>query len=253
VVARTGFFVASLWAPLPLIGMMVGACLWVLLFPATVGFGEAGRDAAGVALIAVPMAYTGIFGAAYFTARGLYALNILSFWTLLAVCAVVSLLAGGLIAAFGYEERRLLILGAAVAVGGFVGLASTALVWWRVASRTPALVPVYEKHRSSRSRPHRSREEATAIVTVEPAPPGAREVVSDELIVRWDSSTRRVQIVHPDRSRYPAPLAEVDDKALSGASAQDAARLIGEPLTRLMPTLRSRYAEPSEADDTRQD
>lgn len=248
-VARSNFFVASLWAPLPLVGMLAAGCLWVIIFPGTIGLGEAYRDAASVALIAMPVIYTAFFGATYFTARALHAINILSVWMLLVVCGFGALVAGGLIAASGYEERRMLILAAAVFGGGFVGLAITVLVWWRVASRVPALVPVYETQ-SSRSRSRRGREEPTTVVTIEPVPAGTREVLSDELIVRWDSSVRRVQIVHPDRLRYPAPLAEIDEKALAGVSAPDAARLVGEPLTRLMPSLRSRDADSTDHEST---
>jgi hypothetical protein len=242
-VARTSFFVASLWAPLPLVAMMVLACLWMMMFPKTVDF-EAGRDAAGVGLIAVPFVYTMLFGATYFTARALHALHLLSLWALLAVGAIVSGAAAGIFWASDLVEHNLLLLTAIIFGGSLLGLASTALVWWVVGVRTPALVPSYERRRSS-SRSRRSRDGANVgVIVADPQAP-KREVVSDELIVRWDANLRRLQIVHPDRSRYPVPLAEFDQETLA---AEDAP-LIGEALIRLMPSLRSRYRTAAGEDD----
>ena len=248
---RTSFFVACLWAPLPAIGMLVGACVWMALFPRTVQFFDSPREAAGVALIAVPFIYAVLFAGIYVTVRALFALNVLSIWTLLGLSLVASFGSAALVWTSDVEDQRVALLMVVAFVGTFVALAGSALLWWRVALNAPQLPPsLYEKRRTrSGSRRRRDQANESAQGTASPAATSPPEPPTDELIVRWNASAQRLQFVHPDRSRYPAPLAELDEKAFAGMSAQDAAKLIGEPLTRLLSALRSRYDSPSKLDD----
>ena len=61
-----------------------------------------------------------------------------------------------------------------------------------------------------------------------------------------DPNAQRLLIMHPDRSRFPAPLAEVDAGTLHGMSPQEVSRFIGECFTRLIPGLQSRHEKSSE-------
>lgn len=254
-VPRSNFFLASLWAPLPPVVMLAAACLWVYLFPGTIGLGETASNAAGAILIGTPVVYTAVFGASYFAARALHALRWLSRWTLLCVYGILPVSLGIFFAVSGLGAA----LGAPVAAGiivlGFVAVGSSALVWWLVATRaTPVPEPLYEKRprlRRSSRRDRDARPDAPVgrrpVIQPESVPtaPSAPTALS-ELIVRWDPNSRRLLIMHPDRARFPAPLAEVGEGALHGMSQQEASKVIGEALTRLIPDLRSRYVKPAE-------
>lgn len=223
--------------------MLVGACLWVLLFPDTLALDEEARATAGVVLIAVPLVYTALFGASYVTARALYVLRMLSRMTLLCVAVAIALgvaavLAFSSIAEFGAPTPVALV------ILSFLAAASAVLVWWRVASTAkPILPPPYEKRTSRR---HRSRREGKSgdgeRRRGEPA-----EVVYNELVVQWDPTARRLLIMHPDRSEFPAPLAEIEAGTLHGMSPQEASRFIGDCFTRLIPDLRSRHQKDQES------
>ena len=227
--------------------MLVAACLWVLLFP----MGEHSGLTAGAVLIAVPLVYTALFGASYVTVRALYVLQILSRLTLLCVAGLIALGVAALLAVSGVATGIGMPTSIALVTLSFMAAGSGALVWWRVASKAkPILAPPYEKRPSSRR--HRSRRErrsgGESSHTAEPA-----EVVHHELIVQWDPKARRLLILHPDRSRYPGPLAEVDTGTLDGMSDQEASRFIGECLTRLMPDLRHGHEQASDFERERRD
>jgi 4-amino-4-deoxy-L-arabinose transferase-like glycosyltransferase len=222
--------------------MLVGACLWVLLFPGTLTLGEEAAPTAGAVLIAVPLVYTALFGASYVTARALYILRMLSRTTLLCIAVAVSLGVAAVLALSGISE-----FGAPTSVTlvivSFFAAASAVLVWWQVASTTkPIIPPPYEKRSSRR---HRLRREGGSgggeRGTVEPA-----EVAYNELVVQWDPKAQRLLILHPDRSQFPVPLAEVDAGTLHGMSPPEVSRFIGDCFTRLIPGLQSVHEKSSE-------
>lgn len=222
--------------------MLVGACLWVLLFPGTLALGEGAGATAGVVLIAVPLVYTALFGASYVTARALYVLRMLSRMTLLCVAVAISLgvaaaLALSSLGGYGAPTSAVLV------ILSFLAAASTVLVWWRVASTVKPIIPQpYEKPSPRRHRSRRERRSAGGKHrTAEP-----EEVVYNELVVQWDPEARRLLIMHPDRSKFPAPLAEIGAGTLHGMSPQEASRFIGDCFTRLIPDLQSRHEKPSE-------
>ncbi len=245
-VPRSNFFLASLWAPLPPVIMLAGGCLWVYLFPGTIGLGETASNAAGAILIGTPVVYTAVFGASYFAARALHGLRWLSRWTLLCLYSVLPLALGIFFAASGLGAA----LGTAVAVGivvlGLVAVWSAALVWWLVGAKaTPLPEPLYEKRPRSRRSSRRDRG-AGPDGAEERRPVNQPESALHELLVRWDPNSRRLLIMHPDRARFPAPLAEVGEGTLHGMSSQEASKFIGDALTRLIPDLRSRHTRPAE-------
>jgi hypothetical protein len=228
--------------------MLVGACLWVILFPGTLVLGEEAGAHAGAVLIAVPLVYTALFSASYVTARALYILGMLSRRTLLCVAGAVSLGVAAILALSGISAFGAPTLVTPVIVS-FLAAASAVLVWWQVASTAKILIPPpYEKRTSRR---HRSRREGRSgggeHGKVEPL-----EVVYNELIVQWDPNAQRLLIRHPDRSRFPAPLAEVDAGMLHGMSSQEVSKFIGDCFTRLIPGLQSRHEKSSEVDRERE-
>jgi len=246
-ISRTRFFVASIWAPLPPVGMLVGICAWILLFPGTFGFDHTERRAAAAGLIAVPFLHTAIFGVSYVSARALYSVHALSRIALMGVCVVVA----GLIAAaiFGTSIGRRIgtAPGLAVVAVSFLAAVSAVLMWWRVASTEP---PPHVRRRHGRSGRHGERSGATegaASPAPGPAPLGATQVAVTDLIVRWDAGGRCLLILHPDRARYPEPLARIGEGMLHGMSSHEASRVIGESFTQLIPELRARYMRAPDA------
>jgi len=227
--------------------MLVGACLWVLLFPGTLALGEDAEATAGAVLIAVPLVYTALFGASYVTARALYVIRMLSRTTLLCVAGAISLGVAAVLAFSNLTEFGL-PTSVTLVILSFLAAASAVLVWWQVASTAKLIIPPpYEKRPSRR---HRSRREGGGggeRGTAEPA-----EVVYNELVVQWDPKAQRLLIMHPDRSRFPAPLVEVDAGTLHGMSPQEVSRFIGDCFTRLIPGLQSRQEKSSEVDRERE-
>src|SRR5688500_15098983 len=226
--------------------MLTGACLWVYLFPGTIGLGETASHAAGAILIGLPVVYTAVFGASYFAARALYGLRWLSRWTLLCLYSVLPVALGIFFAVSGLGAA----LGLAVAVGiivlGFVAVWSAALVWWLVGAKAkPVPEPLYEKRRRSRRSSRRARD-------AEPDAPGERRTIiqpegaANKLLVRWDPNARPRLITLPDRARFPAPLAQGGERTLPGMSAPEASKVIADTLTRLIPGLHARHAKPAE-------
>jgi hypothetical protein len=243
-VERSGFFVASLWAPLPPIGMLVGACLWVLLFPGTLALNEEEGARAGAVLIAVPLVYTALFGTSYVAARALYLVHLLSRNTLLLLAVAISLIVAAYLILSGTASGIGAPLSIVVIILSLLAAGSAVLVWWRVASTAKPIVPLpYEKRSMRRHSSRRSGRSAHGERTVEPV-----EVSFNDLLVHWDPNAKQLRIMHPDRSRFPAPLAEIGEGALHGMSSQEAAKYIGECFTRLIPDLRSRYEKSSSPD-----
>jgi len=243
-VPRSNFFVASLWAPVPPIVLGAAACLWVLLVPETLNLGETARNVAGAILIGLPVVYTGIFGASYFAARALNGLRILGRLSLVCVCAGVAIFNGVFLWLTGLYTYAGIGVSAAIVGLTFVALTMAALLWWWVAVTVkPVPEPLYVKRpRSRRSRSQR-RDAASGAAPRDTVQP---EQVANELIVRWEPNARRLVIMHPDRTRFPRPLAEIGAATLDGMPQQDASRFLGDYLTELIPELRSRHAKPPE-------
>ena len=136
-IARTRFFVASLWAALAPVGMLVACAVWLVVFPDLHGLGEMVHLAGGLALIGVPFAYTAIVVATYGIARTLYELRVLSRSALIAVYGVLAVLAAGFVTwwlavgtALDIARSFALFLTLSLIAAG-----SAVFVWWRVASR----------------------------------------------------------------------------------------------------------------------
>jgi hypothetical protein len=136
-IARTRFFVASLWAALAPVGMLVAVAVWIILFPGMHDYGSIVRRAGGLALIGVPFGYTAVVVATYAIGRGLYELRVLSRVVLVAVYAVLAVLGAGALTWWLAAGDALDILHsfALFLALGLVAAGSTAFVWWRVASR----------------------------------------------------------------------------------------------------------------------
>ena len=154
-VERTNFFVASLWASLVPVGMLALTCAGLMVLPITGDFVEPGRKVAGLALILVPFAYTGLVVTTYLVARALYAVRILNRVALPCAYAVLALAGAGMFsqisasvgfAAGGTARAFLIVLGY-----GLVALLCACWIWWRVASR-PSPDDIEQVRRESRRR-----------------------------------------------------------------------------------------------------
>jgi hypothetical protein len=165
-IERVRFFVASLWAPLIPVGMLVLGCLSIVLFPIFKGeAAEVARRGAGVALILVPFVYTGFVVVSYGVARALYALRVLSRVALLVTYGVlallVALLCSWLSATVEFSAGASMRAFVIILIAGLIGGEIAAWVWWRVASHTPPPAEPGSRHRK-RKRRHRSEEQSEA-------------------------------------------------------------------------------------------
>jgi hypothetical protein len=68
-------------------------------------------------------------------------------------------------------------------------------------------------------------------------------ILSDELVVKWDEAMDSLLIVHPD-TNVPGPIVRIRASTLADMSFQEASTFIGERLALLMPALRARYINP---------
>lgn len=134
-VARSRFFVASLWAALGPVGMLVLCAVVVVLFPSVLG--EVVLKAGELILLGVPFAYTAVVVATYGIGRGLYEMKVLGRTTLAVSYTGLAILAAAFmtwwIAAgetIDIARSFALFLVLALAAAG-----SAAVVWWRMASR----------------------------------------------------------------------------------------------------------------------
>ena len=159
-IERGRFFVASLWAALIPVGMLVLACVSVVLLPAVGPLSNLEPNAAGVALILVPFAYTAMVVASYLIGRALYHLHVLSRIVLLCAYGLLSLLCAVI---FSWSSEVVGFAAGASLLAFFiflglslVGLETAAVVWWRVASDVPAPsakeLARLERHRLRRER-----------------------------------------------------------------------------------------------------
>ena len=64
---------------------------------------------------------------------------------------------------------------------------------------------------------------------------------TDEITFRWDAATECLLVLHPNRTQWPDPIAQVSSQTLAGMTWPDASRFIGEFVTLLIPELRRRY------------
>jgi hypothetical protein len=159
-IERVRFFVASLWAALVPVAMMVMACTAVALIPAAGTLANVKPHAAGVALILVPFAYTAMVVASYLIGRALYHLHVLSRMVLLCAYGALSLLCAVLFSwssdLLGYATGASLPAFFIFLGSTLIGLGTAAVVWWRVASDVPA-PSVKEAARLERHRLRRER------------------------------------------------------------------------------------------------
>ena len=133
-VARSRFFVASLWAALGPVGLLVLCAAATVLFPGVMG--EVVLRAGELILLGVPFAYTAVVVATYGIGRGLYELRVLTRTTLAIAYGVLVVVGAASITWWmaagetidGARSFALLLAVGLVAAGG------AAVVWWRVAS-----------------------------------------------------------------------------------------------------------------------
>jgi hypothetical protein len=136
-IARTRFFIASLWSSLAPVGMLVAVAVWVVLFPNLHGLGEAVQRASGMALISVPFAYTAIVVVTYGVSRGLYELRVLSRSVLIGVYGAAAVVVAVLMT-WWFAAGNFLDIASSFALFltlSLIASGSAAFVWWRVASR----------------------------------------------------------------------------------------------------------------------
>ena len=69
------------------------------------------------------------------------------------------------------------------------------------------------------------------------------EILSNELVVRWDEKLDSLVIWHPDRERFPKPHVQIRSSTLADMNFGQASQFIGERLALLMPALRERYVD----------
>jgi len=139
-IARTRFFVASLWAAVAPVGMLVAGAVWVVLFPGTHGYGELVHRAGGLALIGVPFAYTAVVVATYGIARAMHALRVLSRFNMIAVYSALAVLTAIVMTLWFAAGTAMDLLHsfALFLALSLIASGSTAFVWWRVAARGAA-------------------------------------------------------------------------------------------------------------------
>jgi hypothetical protein len=134
-VARSRFFVASLWAALGPVGMLVLFAAAVVLFPSMLG--QVVVWAGELILLGVPFVYTAVVVGTYSISRALYELKVLTRITLAAVYGVLVLAAAALVTWWMAAGETIDIARsfAMFLVLGLVAASSAAVVWWRMASR----------------------------------------------------------------------------------------------------------------------
>jgi hypothetical protein len=136
-VARSRFFVASLWSALAPVGMLVASAIWVVLFPGFHELGQVVLRAGGLALIGVPFAYTAVVVATYGVGRALYELRMLNRTMLAATYGMLAIL-GAALATWWIAAGETIDIARSFALFltlGLVAGGSAAFVWWRMASR----------------------------------------------------------------------------------------------------------------------
>jgi hypothetical protein len=142
-IERANFFVASLWASLVPIALMVLTCVGLLLFPLTGEWAQAGTRAGQLGLILVPFAYTGLVVTTYCVARGLHAVRVLNRWTLPVAYVLLAVAAAGIFSkissVIGFSAGASVTAFLIVFGLGLVALLAACWIWWRVASRPSPL------------------------------------------------------------------------------------------------------------------
>jgi len=167
-IERVRFFVASLWAALVPVAILIVACVSIILIPAAGNLADVKPHAAGVALILVPFAYTAVVVVSYLIGRALYRLHVLSRIVLLfaygALSVFCAILFSWLSDLLGYAAGASLPAFFIVLGMSLVGLGAAAVVWWRVASSMPAPsakeTAREERHRLRRERRRSELEQA---------------------------------------------------------------------------------------------
>ena len=69
------------------------------------------------------------------------------------------------------------------------------------------------------------------------------ELLTPELVVRWDSKRNALLINHPNEEMFPPPLIEIQAGTLAEMSFEQATQFIGERLVLLIPALRELFVD----------
>ena len=134
-VARSRFFVASLWAALGPVGLLVLFAAAVVMFPSLLG--AVVVRAGELILLGVPFVYTAVVVGTYSISRALYGLKVLTRITLAAVYGVLALAAAAVMTWWMAAGETIDIARsfALFLVFGLVAAGSAGVVWWQMASR----------------------------------------------------------------------------------------------------------------------
>jgi hypothetical protein len=69
-----------------------------------------------------------------------------------------------------------------------------------------------------------------------------KNILTNELIFRWDESSQRLLVLDADPKRSPKIITQIEYDTLANMSWPDASKFIGEFVTLLVPALRSKYS-----------
>ena len=157
-IARSRFFVASLWAALAPTGVLVVCGIVVMLFPKLHRLGDLALIGSGLWLVGVPFAYTAVVVATYGIGRSLYGLHMLTRTTLLAVYGLLAVMGAWFTTWWISADETFDVLRsfALLLVLAFVAAGSTALLWWRAVSRVIPGAVEDDPHLRVRRRQRRS-------------------------------------------------------------------------------------------------
>ena len=69
------------------------------------------------------------------------------------------------------------------------------------------------------------------------------DLLSNELVLRWDDASGNLFVVHPNARRFPHPLVQIRLETLQGMDFPTASHFIGETLIFLIPGLREQFVD----------
>lgn len=158
-VARSRFFVASLWAALPPTALLLIAAVTLVFFPEVHRLGRLVARAGALALLLVPCAYTAGVVCSYGMGRILYELRWLSRRSFIATYCIAAVLVAALLTKL-LAAGNILDITRSFALFltlSLIAAGSAAFVWWRAASLgAPATGGAIEDELAEmRSRPRR--------------------------------------------------------------------------------------------------
>lgn len=68
-------------------------------------------------------------------------------------------------------------------------------------------------------------------------------ILTNELIFRYDETEGKLFIFHPDRERFPTPLGAIPISELQKMTLAEASQFIGEKVILLSPGLREKFSQ----------